>query len=284
MARDWAQEYLDGQLGVSAEQMLGECVGALIFDENMKILSATRMAARLMGSSVKDLIGANFVEALMAKPVWSWVEWVNPTQQLELLENILKDAVKFTSTGREVNILTRGQMLYRGNVNVVWRESDRTFALWINIVDPLTNSDESIAMTAWVEGSKLHGSLGNVVTQAELELLLDYCRTKTVKELAELHNTTPKAMEHKLRNLAERYGCGSITELAKHQMHRRLVNVSRPSNTLRVYTDLSLLDAVRYRTLPKHVLPRISGVTERSKSKDPEDLTRNLVKNVFGDD
>jgi hypothetical protein len=217
----------------------------------------------------------------MDKPAWSWVNWVSPQQQVDLLESVLRDAVAFTATGREINLLTRGQMLYRGAINAVWRESDATFALWLNVVDPLTSSDESIAMTTWVDGEKLNGSLGNSVTQRDLNLMLDYCRTKSVRELAELYKTTPKSMEHRLRKLAESYGCSSITELAKHQMHRRLVTVARPVNTLRVHCDFNLMDAVRHKKLPRHVLPAMSAVEDDTKRVDATEATRRLLDNIF---
>ena len=279
--KNWLQDVIAGQLGISAEQLLSENITALILDESLKVLSATRMASRVLDLPVKDLIGANLVEVLMDKPTWSWVSWVSPQQQVDLLESVLRDAVAFTATGREVNLLTRGQMLYRGAINAVWRESDATFALWLNVVDPLTSSDESIAMTTWVDGEKLNGSLGNSVTQRDLNLMLDYCRTKSVRELAELYKTTPKSMEHRLRKLAESYGCSSITELAKHQMHRRLVTVARPVNTLRVHCDFNLMDAVRHKKLPRHVLPEMSAVEDDTKRVDATEATRRLLGNIF---
>ena len=279
--KNWLQDVIAGQLGISAEQLLSENITALILDESLKVLSATRMASRVLDLPVKDLIGANLVEVLMDKPAWSWVSWVSPQQQVDLLESVLRDAVAFTATGREINVLTRGQMLYRGAINAVWRESDATFALWLNVVDPLTSSDESVAMTTWVDGETLNGSLGNSVTQRDLNLMLDYCRTKSVRELAELYKTTPKSMEHRLRKLAESYGCNSITELAKHQMHRRLVNVARPANTLRAHCDFNLMDAVRYKKLPRHVLPKMSAVDDDTKRVDSTEATRRLLKNIF---
>lgn len=280
---EWAEAYLNNQQGISVEQMLGEWIGGIIFDESMNILSATNMAARMLDTGVKDLIGANLVEMLMARPSWPWVPWVHATQQVSLFENILKDAVKNGSTGREVNILTRSQMIYRGNINVLWRSADRTFALWINVVDPLTTSDGSIALTAWIDGENLRGSLGNHITRAELDLLLDYCKTKTIKELAGKYNTTPKAMEHRLRGIAERYGCASISELAKHQMHRRLVTVAQPHNTLRVDTELNLFDSVRYRIFPSHILPRIAAMGERLRKSKASDMAKQVINSVFGD-
>lgn len=279
--KTWLQQVIAGQLGITAEQLLSENIAALILDESLKVVSATRMASRLFDLPNKDLIGANLIEVLLSKPAWSWVNWVSPQQQVDLIESVLSDAVAFTATSREINVLTRGQMLYRGSINVVWREADATFALWVNTVDPLTNSDESVAMTTWVDGEKLNGSLGNSLTQRDLNLLLDYCRTKSVRELAELHNTTPKTMEHRLRRLAESYGCRSITELAKHQMHRRLVNVARPVNTLRAYCDFTLMDAVRYKKLRRHVLPKMSAVDDDTKRVDATDVTRRLLKNIF---
>ena len=280
---EWAEAYLNNQQGVSVEQMLGEWIGGIIFDESMNILSATNMAARMLDTGVKDLIGANLVELLMARPSWPWVPWVHATQQVSLFENILKDAVKNGSTGREVNILTRSQMIYRGNINVLWRSADRTFALWINVVDPLTTSDGSIALTAWIDGDNLRGSLGNHITRDELDLLLDYCKTKTIKELAVKYNTTAKAMEHRLRGIAERYGCASISELAKHQMHRRLVTVAQPHNTLRVDTELNLFDSVRYRIFPSHILPRIAAIGERLRKSKASDVAKQVINSVFGD-
>lgn len=280
---DWAEQYLNSQQGVSVEQMLGEWVAGLIFDESMNILSATPMAARMLDVTVKDLIGANLVESIIARPNWPWVPWVNATQQVGLLENVLKDAVKNGSTGREINILTRSQMLYRGNINVLWRSADRTFALWVNVVDPLTTSDGSIALTAWIDGDNLRGSLGNHIRRDELELLLDYCKTKTIKELAENYRMTPKSMEHKLRGIAERYGCASITELAKHQMHRRLITVAQPHNTWRADTELNLFDSVRYRILPNHILPRVAAIGEKLRTTKAGDMARQLVNAVFGD-
>jgi hypothetical protein len=280
---EWAEAYLNNQQGISVEQMLGEWIGGIIFDESMNILSATNMAARMLDTGVKDLIGANLVEMLMARPSWPWVPWVHATQQVSLFENILKDAVKNGSTGREVNILTRSQMIYRGNINVLWRSADRTFALWINVVDPLTTSDGSIALTAWIDGDNLRGSLGNHISRAELDLLLDYCKTKTIKELAGKYNTTAKAMEHRLRGIAERYGCASISELAKHQMHRRLVTVAQPHNTLRVDTELNLFDSVRYRIFPSHILPRIAAMGERLRKSKASDMARQVINSVFGD-
>ena|GEM_PF-7117563 len=280
---EWAEAYLNNQQGVAVEQMLGEWIGGIIFDESMNILSATAMAARMLDTTVKDLIGANLVELLITRPNWPWVPWIHATQQVSLFENILKDAVKNGSTGREVNILTRSQMLYRGNINVLWRSADRTFALWINVVDPLTTSDGSIALTAWIDGDNLRGSLGNQITRNELDLLLDYCKTKTIKELAEQYQTTPKSMEHRLRGIAERYGCASISELAKHQMHRRLVTVAQPHNTLRVDTELTLFDSVRYRLFPAHILPRLAAIGERLRGSKASDLAKRVINSVFGD-
>lgn len=279
--KDWLQDVLAGQLGISAEQLLSENIAALILDETMKILSATRMASRLFDVPNQDLVGANLVEVIMEKPSWPWVTWVTAQQQVDLLESVLHDAVAYIATSREINVLTRGQMLYRGAINAIWREADATFALWINAVDPLTSSDDSVAMTTWVDGEKLNGSLGNSVTQRDLSLMLDYCRTKSVRELAELYRTTPKTMEHRLRRLAESYGCRSITELAKHQMHRRLVNVARPVNTLRVHCDFNLMDAVRYKKLPRHVLPKVSSVDHDSNRVDSSEATKRLLRNIF---
>ena len=281
LSKDWVKDTLVDQLGVSAEQILGEVIAAFVLDETMKVLSATRMAARVINVPYKELIGGNLIEITAQKPVWPWVDWVTPEQQLTLLEGLFKDAVVHTATSREINVLTRGQMLYRGSINVIWREADRTFALWCNLIDPLTSSDETIAMTTWVGGEWLHGSRGNRVTQRDLTLLMDYCKTATVRELAEKYSTTTKAMEHRLRRLAESYGCNSITELAKHQMHRRLVTLARPTNTFRVFCDMELMDAVRYRKLPRHVLPKTSSVTDDTKKEEAKTVARRLMQNVF---
>ena len=254
---------------VDIDQVLAELVPALVMGAEGDIYSANASMLRALGVSAEELASENLFARLLQLPTWLGSGWVSPMQQIALFKTYMEAAKAHGRSGAEVNFLTPNCMLYRGSVNLLWQEETKTFFLWANINDVVTQRDPHGVAQIWASEDAINQDGDPPLKQRDIQLLMNYCQSRSVAELAESHNTTRKSMEHRLRLLAESQGYASITEMNKALVMRVLKRFGSEYNTIVAFGNFDALDAIRKKILARHNLPP-SLRRAPTKLNDPE--------------
>jgi len=254
---------------LDVDQALGALVPALVMSDEGDIYSANELMVRLLKTTPGEVVSENLFGRLLQLPSWLGAGWASPMQQIALFKTYMEAAKEHGRSGAEVNVLTPNCMLYRGSINLVWRGDSETFFMWANINDVMTQRDPHGVAQIWASEDAIHQDGDPPLKQRDIQLLMNYCQSRSVAELAESHHTTRKSMEHRLRMLAESQGYSSITEMNKALVMRVLKRYASEHNTIVTFVDLDNLDSIRKKILARHNLPP-SLRRESTSVNDPE--------------
>jgi len=268
------------------DETLDRVIGCIILDEELIVIDCTSMTAQLANRSKRDIIGASFSELFFLEPMWSWATQVTDCTSSEIHQELMHQAVKHGIVAKDYWVLAPNHMLYRCMCQAAWNDLTKRFVLWFNVADtamPTSATSGMVCEPLYLDKDGVHTNLGTVCSFEDMQLLRNYCKSDSVRELAGLYKINVRTMEARLRSMAERHGYASITAMTKDFMRHYLATLPNPTNTVRIMSDQPTRDLNRFNMLPRHHFPHAESYIAKLKQMVfKKDQITSMKDKVFG--
>lgn len=225
------------------------------YDENLCVIETSGLGTTSLGASdLSTLVGVSLWDIIEDTPDWSWITWTGKEEIANFMLELITEAKEFGTAWKKCHYVVPSQMLYPGIMCCRYGRDTGHYFVYSVWFDDVACGDP-VSKPVWTDGNMVYSSNGSTLAVEDIALIEDYTRTENIQELADMHGMTRKAMDHKLKKIALKFGASSLTEMVKKIVAMYMESTPRSENTLILHVHTPELDDTRHRKLPARALP-----------------------------